>query len=783
MFPDKKKREHIASVSKVVFHNSDDDFVILQLGDGHSAKGKANPESFIPLTNYRFLGQWREGTRGLQFNFEAFVMHTPPKGPKGIQRYLSTHLAVGNSIAMQLWNKYGEDAISTLRTNPNQIAEDGILDLNIAKTCSDVLEQHSRFESTIVELYELLAGLGIRANAIELMIQELGVEATTKIKENPFVMLGFPSCGFKRCDKLWVQLGHPLDHPIRQALFLSHWIDSNSDGHTWYDWQIAKGALKTEIPESNPQQALDYAINELYLIDKVDCGSRSWVASRDRAIDERRIEAGISRLMSSKSKWPLDIECSKEEGDGLPTKHQWDQLQNLISPIAVLAGGPGTGKTFLLSHLLKRIMQETGSIAICAPTGKAAVRATESLQKLDIPLKATTIHRLLGWMGQGVWEFDRGNPLPYKVVVCDETSMDDSNLLACLLDACADGTLVLLIGDPNQLPPVGHGAPLRDIIDSGAIGIAKLVEVRRNSGAIVQACQKIHKGEPYQTFKSYNSENGENLLHFETKDAQESIDKLASLLRGMKMFHPISQCQVLVAMNTRGSLSRMILNDYLQQLLNPSGLWTPANPFRVGDKVICLKNGKKYLAECANRSDATNADNWQPLRDESAVAEEMYVANGEIGIVLAISKSKFACQIGEQSILVFVGKKQVNEDEGDDKKETTNEIGRGCDFDLAYAISVHKSQGSESPCVIILADKSAGRLCSKEWWYTGISRASKCCITIGESSVIESQRMKPSTLKRKTFLKELIQNSGQIPNEAIAPKGSFDFIDTDAVEI
>ena len=457
------------------------------------------------------------------------------------------------------------------------------------------------------------------------------------------------------------------------------------------------------------------------------------------------------------------------------------------SPLGILTGSPGTGKTTSAAALIRRVVAQFGErcVAMAAPTGKAAVRFTQSMHRAGVPLRATTIHTLLGigrngHDGKG-WGFNHNaiNPLPHRFVVVDESSMIDASLAASLLQACGDGAHVLLIGDPSQLPPVGHGAPLRDLIAAG-VPMAELTEIRRNAGSIVRACAAIKAGERFATDAKYDpnppldadgSDPGpRNLRMVEATSDQDAAEVLLRTLTSMKTFEPVWQTQVLVARNEGSAISRKDLNAALQRLLNPDGRAEPNNPFRLGDKVICLKNRWAQVVEMKGEAirdglDETSADNYRAAHDpETGDEAETYVANGEIGRIEAISPRQAIARFSEadELIRIPIGKQSATGDGaegGGNGGQESDDRGAAGDYDLAYAITCHKSQGSESPCVFVMIDEAAGAIASREWHYTAISRASKLCVLIGKRAAIDKQVRRVALGRRKTLLVERVKEA------------------------
>jgi len=470
-----------------------------------------------------------------------------------------------------------------------------------------------------------------------------------------------------------------------------------------------------------------------------DFRDQSLILADAYAEEGDEVKAAQARHLANAAPTPGVIWPTLGPKHGL-SEHQSTQWEYASPrPLGLLTGTPGTGKTYTVGAVVKTLCDRIGggSIAICAPTGKAAVRLGESLRRVGVSIQPRTIHSLLeigrnGHDGDG-WGFQRNesNPLDERVVIVDEASMLDTDLAASLLRACGPGAHVLLVGDPYQLPPVGHGAPLRDMIAAG-LPRGHLSEIRRNAGMIVRACASIKDGKQFETCATFAPESGQNLKHIEAAEPPQQLAELERVYAAIKLgvkFSGLFNVQVVVPTNKSGDLGRKEVNQRLQCLLNPGGEAALPNPFRVGDKIICLKNG------------------WHP---QEVTNLEAYVANGEIGQVVAVharlTHARFTSP--HRVIRIPMGKPREGEEEE----------GAGCDFDLGYAITCHKSQGSEWPCVIILADPSPGarRVCTREWIYTAISRASQLCITIGKESVLQQMVARVSLEKRKTFLVEEI---------------------------
>lgn len=768
---DRTRREHIAQLDRVVFSDDDRPFVILRLNDGASALGTGIAEQFVRGQQYRFHGRWKDGKHGPEFHFETFTLDSSLTEP-AVTKYLSeTCRNVGVATARRLWEKYRGDAVRMLREEPRAVADAGILAPDAAEETARDLERFRHVEKTKVELFGLFAGHGFPGKLIDRCIALWGVAAPQKIRINPFSLLvnRLPGCGFKRCDKLYLDMGKNPAALKRQAMCALNVMKEDRTGSTWLDADDVAAETRKAVPSGDPYRAL-VLLRRGGLIRVRRDESKRFIAPRQWADDEARIADNVRRLMRSPSAWPTEILTTVVEGDGLPSQHQADELKRATSgAVGCFVGVPGTGKTHSLSFLLKQLIAEHGpnAIAVAAPTGKAAVRACESLRSRGLDITATTIHRLLeigrnGHDGDG-WEFERNsdNPLNVRFLVLDESSMIDTGLMADLLDALPDTACVLFVGDPYQLPPVGHGAPLRDLLAAG-VPQGELTELRRNAGAIVQACAAIKAGVPVTFCDRFNltAECPDNLRILDAVGA-EAIEALSETLDSMTSFDRVWETQIIVPLNEKSDVSRTKINERLGNMLNPDGKSAAGNPFRVGDKIICLRNTRlKTVAAIADRwgnpDMPLDAANYQPCGGPRDASAEWYVANGEIGRVVAVSPKATIARFGGVDVpLVTITKKRTGEAPAGEG-ETAESAGNS-DFDHAWAITVHRSQGSEWPCVIVMVDDAGTQISDRNFWYTAISRARSACLLIGPRGVFDRQVKRVSLTRRRTFLSELLQ--------------------------
>lgn len=702
-----------------------------------SIKGPAELGQLCPNIRYRFFGKWTKYKGQNQFSFQTFVA-LAPVDRESVIAYLANHGAghgLGKVRAGKLWEQFGEDAVKIARTEPETISKfltsAGFrYKLENAQALATTLADDEATENIKLDLTTLLNGRGFPKQLTQIIIQEWGNRAAEIIRKNPYRLLKFAGCGFKRCDAMYLDLKLPAAALKRQALCAWYSLEQNTDGHTWFGWKVPDAYLRANIAGAGLR--LDDALKlgkRAHILDEINTdgeqgaiiestngninqGGARWFADSRKAKNERTIAKVVVRAGGEPFNWPSLAALSI-------SPHQASiASQALRGAVCVLGGSPGTGKTWLVSELVKALSQTVGldNILVGAPTGKAAVRVTENLSAKDIPLRARTWHSLLMAL-----EVKKESHFKAKVLIGDESSMLDSDLMAAIMRARATGTMLLLVGDVNQLPPVGHGAPLRDLIAAG-VPYGELTEIVRNSGGIVEACAAIRDCKPWTP--------GDN-LHLVDCTPQATPERIFQIVHQAKNdgLDPIWDVQVVCAVNEKSPLSRVELNKALQQMLNNQP-GVEGVQFRVGDKLVNTKNG------------------WfKPIRSDDADVDvndrgEVYVANGELAKAVAVDKRSvvLSLEAPARKIEIFFGQ------EG------------GCTFELGYALSVHKSQGSDWPWVIPILDEYPGArmVCDRSWLYTAISRAKSKCWLLGKRATADRMCKTSKIWHRKTFLKELI---------------------------
>ncbi len=724
-----------------VFGRGDARTIIGTLEDGTVVKGRAAEGRLETGMPYRFYGHWTEHPKyGKQFAFQSFTL-VQPSGERGTIQYLQRGPGIGRKRAVAIWAAFGEEALEVVRTQPGRVAEAVGLPEGKAIEAAAYFAALAGLEKVTIELADLLGNRGFPRTLAEALLGEFGNDAPNVVKSNPYILMRFRGVGFLRADQLYLELGHPADAITRQAYCIHHAIASDQEGHTWHPATVAADAIQQNVDGAaiDPEAAIAHGIAE-GLIVYTELYSGRWIADAAKAGQEAKLAALLveAALEGASTRWPDATSIQGIDGQ------QPEELAKATAGVlGVLAGRPGTGKTHTLAAMIRAM--GAGRIAVCCPTGKAAVKATESLARNGLAMQATTIHRLLGVESvDGGFRFkhDRDCRLPMDFIIVDEFSMCDVPLTASLLDARPAGCHVLFVGDPDQLSPVGHGAPLRDMMAAG-VPYGLLTEIRRNSGQIVRTCKAIAEKKRFPVSKALDPKAGENLVVIDAGTPERQIAILKTTLERIQAagrWNVFDDVQILVAVNAKSPLGRKALNKELQGFLNPNGEKAEPNPFRVGDKVINQTNS--FLPA---------EDDGQPGADGEG---RLYCANGELARVVAVAPLFTVVKLANPDRLVRIPRGTVKEGEGEDASDT------GCSWELGYAISTHKSQGSEWPIILLMLDSYPGaiRLVDRHWVYTAISRAREMCICIGKASIAERAVLRSAMWKRKTFLRELIES-------------------------
>jgi exodeoxyribonuclease V alpha subunit len=719
-----------------------------------SVSGVAEPSDIEEGGTYRFFGrrsEWvhpRFKTVQKQFKFTSFTVATP-SSKAGVIAYL-TKIGDGNGMGSvtveKLWKAYGSETVATIRMDPTCLRRyNSRITEGQQETIVSILREQKWTEAAAIEVAGLLNGQGFPKAVAGAAIKKWGNQAARTIRRDPYKLIEFKGVGFKMADALWLTLGNDPGRLRRQTLAI--WDELKNGRQKEHTWQRASVLMnrpeKIAGRDARPRKAIElgirlnsisrgrhYASIEATRTKGIEGpidpeGDVQWLASASNARAEKRLAKKVGGMIDRQAtrlpiatKWPEACQI-----DATITGHQVSELEKALSGrLGILSGSPGTGKTYVVARLIKELcsLGYAESIIAGCPTGKAAVRLTEVLHEAEVNLKARTWHSHLGWGNDETdFAFNDNQHWPEQIIIGDETSMVDMPLMGAVFAAAKPNAHMLLVGDVNQLSPVGGGAPMRDMINSGAVGFGKLTKIERNEGRIPAVCAAIRDALPWPSVQPGQLDN------FKILEERQPAGQLASLDLLMKAckangFDPVWDVQVMVAVNEKSKLSRKDLNQRLQVALNPMPA-IPGRLFRLNDKVICLKNSKY---------------------------DKTRVSNGEIGKVISIVGNSMQVELPAPHRLVSIPLYPAKQGE---------KVG-GKNWDLGYAISVHKSQGSEFRIAVVMIDSYPGAkmVCSREWLYTAISRAKEKCFLIGSSKTAEEMCRKVVAGKRKTFLRELI---------------------------
>ncbi len=484
-------------------------------GTQKTVKGYANEGEISDGVTYRFFGHNRTHHKwGLQFNFSSFT-EEEPCDEDSVIAYLETcrkpeRGSITKRVALALFEAFGIEAIDRLKADPVGVSQ-SIKQWDAAKAAlaAEYLTSQSGTQRSKLALIMLLNGRGFPKKTIDRAIKEWGAKAADIVRENPYALMDLPGIGFKGADKLYCDLAREkatTDQEYQEALAAIHrqglcaaysvQCESRSSGSTWLPIGFAKSCVQRTVggTRAEPERAIDWAVAEGHLTVK-----DGHVAVSRMALHELEIAEFVTGSEPGQD-WPSIelIESMAPEGKPLSDHQIGHIMVALVDRLCCLQGSPGVGKTFAVACIVKALISRFGrdAIAVAAPTGKAAVRVGQSMAANGVDLQASTIHRLLQVEGEGSggWSFhyNEQNPLPYRFIVVDESSMIDVDLMASLLRACTPTTHILFVGDIHQLAPVGHGRPFYDL--QKCIPTGHLSEIRRNSGRIVQAVRRSGTG-------------------------------------------------------------------------------------------------------------------------------------------------------------------------------------------------------------------------------------------------------------------------------------------------
>ena len=688
------------SLEHITYHNKQNHYTVARLATGQSRNAitiVGHMAGVAPGEALKIKGKWQTHPKyGQQFRIHSYDV-TIPATLEGIRKYLESGAikGIGPSMASRLVAAFGTHTFDVMDKFPQRLTEiDGI-----GEKKADMIRNAWQDHHAIRGLMQFLQDMQVQTSWGAKIYKEYGPDAVDILREEPYQLADdFPGTGFLVADTIARKLGLAKAEPDRNRAAIVHLIQLLiDDGHTFAEEEnlVARCEHLYQIDRNAIQVAIDELVSSRQIIAEPlinDAQTRA-IYLKEMYLAETGLADRLKALMSVPVV-PIKIDTlgiSKAIHKKLAINLSADQLdvleQVFCHRISIITGGPGTGKTTLLRSIATIFEGLGKKVNLAAPTGRAARRLSDVTRR-----KATTIHRLMGYnFMDGQFIRNQDNPLGADAIIVDEASMVDTELMYHLLKAVPPSAVLVLVGDVFQLPSVGPGNVLADIIQSECVPVFYLNKIFRqdHESPIVLNAHRVRKGE-FPEVESFEPVNGDSEFYFlEQSDPEQVVDNIIQLCRQDLPLRfgidPLHDLQVLTPMH-KGVVGTINLNHVLQDVLNPNPvlLETVGNAFKLDDKVMHLKN------------------NYQ---------KEVY--NGDIGTIRQIDKKQGRLSVDYDGRLVDYDRSDLDE------------------ISIAYAISVHKSQGSEYPAVIMPLLTQHFIMLQRNLLYTAMTRGKKLVILIG----------------------------------------------------
>ena len=727
-------------VERIKYRNEENGYTVLSLTD--------EGEEYTLVGNFHYIseGEMVEATGpmtehpvyGEQMTVETYEIKAP-EDTAAMERYLGSGAVkgIGAALAARIVRRFKADTFRIMEEEPERLSEVKGISEKMAMAISEQVEEKKEMRQAMMFLQEY----GISMSLAVKIYQEYGPRLYTVIKENPYQLADdIAGVGFKMADEIAKRVGIFTDSDFRiKSGVLYTLLQATGNGHTYLpetDLLSQASELLRVEPQSIEKHLMDMQIDKRLVIRESE-GVRVVYASQ-----YYYMEMGVARMLHDlniRGREPEEkirkklLQIQKEESIELDEKQVQAVVEAVNSGLLIITGGPGTGKTTTINTIIRYFESEEMEILLAAPTGRATKRMTEATG-----YEARTIHRLLEISGMPGDErsigmhFERNeeNPLDADAVIIDETSMVDIHLMQSLLKAVNPGTRLILVGDVNQLPSVGPGNVLKDVIEAGCFNVVMLTRIFRQASQsdIVVNAHKINAGETVPLGKKSN-----DFLFIKRDDPNMIINAMITLVQkklpGYVGADPYD-IQIMTPMR-KGALGVERLNTILQEYLNPpdkSKLEKESGgvTFRVGDKVMQIKNNYNIEWEVRNKYGIP-------------VDKGTGIYNGDIGIIREIN--------------LFAELVTVEFDEGRMVEYSFKQME---ELELAYAITIHKSQGSEYPAVVIPIFSGPKMLMTRNLIYTAVTRARACVCLVGVPEVFQAMVDNEMEQRRYSGLRERI---------------------------
>lgn len=707
--------EIIGTVEEIIFKNEQNGYAVLEL---NSKRDTITVVGYMPFVGIgetlKVEGEWMvHPDYGEQVKVSKYET-IAPSTLYGMERFLSSGLirGIGPVMAKKIVSKFGVDSLNIIESHPEKLLDIPGIGEERVKMISESYEQQKTLRYVMV----FLQGYGISTtNAIKIY-RQYGDDSIELIKQNPYRLSDeIFGIGFRTADKIARAMGVDLHSGYRISSGTKYvLIQYASNGHTYVPLELLlkETARLLEVSEEEVYDSLVLlAQSEKVKFETFEDGSHGVYYIPYFVAENNTADKILNMTLTDVKPEDIDIEneiwkIESDMGIHLADNQRIAVLESVKNSILVITGGPGTGKTTIINFIIKLFKKFKKSVALAAPTGRAAKRMTEATG-----FEAKTIHRLLEYSyteeeGRGFGKDDK-NPLTEDVIIVDEASMIDILLMNALLKAIPLSSRLILVGDVDQLPSVGAGNVLRDIIDSGLVKVIRLNKIYRQGkeSLIVVNAHKINNGE----YPVLNDK--ENDFFFINASSQDEIlntilDLCKRRLPEAYGFNPFTDIQVLSPMR-KGLIGVINMNNELQRCLNPSKKGLDERQmkdftFRVGDKVMQIKNNYKMK--------------WTK-GDEKGEG----VFNGDMGIIESIDNDS-------QELTVLF----------DDDKRVVYDFADIDELSLSYCVTVHKSQGSEFPAVIMPMSFGPPMLLTRNLLYTAVTRAKKLVVIVGQEKYLKN---------------------------------------------
>ncbi|GMU94271.1 MAG: ATP-dependent RecD-like DNA helicase [Candidatus Hydrogenedentota bacterium] len=699
------------TVERIVFESPDTGFVVARLQEQdkpHLTTFVGHALAISPGETVRLWGRWIDDKKfGRQLRVERYQTIRPAT-TEAIERYLGSGLieGIGPEFAKRLVKAFGADTLRVIEEEPEKLRRVEGIGAKRARQIRDAWESQRAIQSIML----FLQGHGIPAVQASRIYKQYGDGAVAIMREDPYRLAeDIVGIAFKSADAIAAQLGIAKDSQRRIAAGVLHVLrQAAQDGHAYLPENDlrARAAELLEVGEDAVPVVLPELEATKQIVRERDAAYLPWLYAAETGVDKT-----LKRLLSVRAEqFPIQVENAiqwvEKQNRIQLSDEQRDAIRTAVNAKAmVITGGPGTGKTTLLNGLIAIFAKKGMQILLAAPTGRAAKRMANATER-----EAKTIHRLLEWSPK-VGGFTRhdGNPLSADLVVIDETSMVDIGLMHSLLRALPPQCRLILVGDVDQLPSVGPGNVLMDIIAGGQVPVVRLKTVFRQAAesGIVRNAHRVNSG----LLPDYNDRD---FFFIERKEPQKALETVVELVASRMpsrfQLDPLRDIQVLAPMH-RGDAGVARLNEALREALNPGAATVAHRPFGLKDKVMQTRNNY-----------------------------ELDVYNGDVGIITNIDET------AKEAVVEF------------DDRSVLYAFDQLDELTLAYASTVHKAQGSEYPAVVIPMLTQHYMMLQRNVLYTALTRASRLVVIVGDPKAVTLAVRNVRTVRRNTRLAERLAN-------------------------